>query len=286
MERVLTTEERIRRAEEIYRNKGNIRETKTKEHSKLKNRIIKKVIIQILVCLSIYCIFYSFQNAENLFSKDMLSKAKQIMEYDVNFNELHINFMNWINANNIFTKESENQIENSMGNELANELSLNETIDNNTNIGGATEEKIETNLSQMEIDANEIKNKYNITKPIVGTVTSRFGHRNPTTASVPKNHTGIDLAANTGTVIYASLDGIVKIASGEGDYGNHLRIEKDDVAIYYAHCNKLYVKEGEYVKQNQPIAEVGATGNVTGPHLHFEIRKNERYVNPDLILNF
>ena len=173
-----------------------------------------------------------------------------------------------------------------MGNELANELSLNETIDNNTNIGGATEEKIETNLSQMEIDANEIKNKYNITKPIVGTVTSRFGHRNPTTASVPKNHTGIDLAANTGTVIYASLDGIVKIASGEGDYGNHLRIEKDDVAIYYAHCNKLYVKEGEYVKQNQPIAEVGATGNVTGPHLHFEIRKNERYVNPDLILNF
>lgn len=264
MERVLTTEERIRRAEEIYRNKGNIRKTKTKEHSKLKNRIIKKVIIQILVCLSIYCIFYSFQNAENLFSKDMLSKAKKIMEYDVNFNELHINFMNWINANNIFTKESENQIENSMGNELANELSLNETIDNNTNIGGATEEKIETNLSQMEIDANEIKNKYNITKPIVGTVTSRFGHRNPTTASVPKNHTGIDLAANTGTVIYASLDGIVKIASGEGDYGNHLRIEKDDVAIYYAHCNKLYVKEGEYVKQNQPIAEVGATGNVTG----------------------
>ena len=61
MERVLTTEERIRRAEEIYRNKGNIRKTKTKEHSKLKNRIIKKVIIQILVCLSIYCIFYSFQ---------------------------------------------------------------------------------------------------------------------------------------------------------------------------------------------------------------------------------
>lgn len=286
MERVLTTEERIRRAEEVYRNKGNIREIKTKEHSKLKNRIIKKVIIQILVCLSIYCIFYFFQNAENLFSKDMINKAKQIMEYDVNFNELYINFINWINANNIFTKESENQIENSMGNELVNEVNFNETIENNTNIGGAIEEKIETNLSQMEIDANEIKSKYNITKPIMGTVTSRFGHRNSTTASVPKNHTGIDLAANTGTVIYASLDGTVKIASSEGDYGKHLRIEKDDIAIYYAHCNKLYVKEGEYVKQNQPIAEVGATGNVTGPHLHFEIRKNDRYVNPDLILSF
>lgn len=286
MERVLTTEERIRRAEEVYRNKGNIRETKPKEHSKLKNRIIKKVTIQILVCLSLYCIFYFFQNAENLFSKDMLSKAKQVIEYDINFNEIYINFINWINSNNIFTKQSENQIENTIVNELLNEDNLNETIENNTNIGGAVEEKIETNLSQMEIDANEIKSKYNITKPIMGTVTSRFGHRNPTTASVPKNHTGIDLAANTGTVIYASLNGIVKIASSEGDYGKHLRIEKDDVAIYYAHCNKLYVKEGEYVKQNQPIAEVGATGNVTGPHLHFEIRKNDRYVNPDLILNF
>ncbi len=286
MERVLTTEERIKRAEEIYRNKGNVREVKEKEHSKLKSRIIKKVIIQMLVCLSIYCIFYFFQNAENLFSKDMLSKAKQVMEYDVNFNEIYKYCVNWLNTNNIFSKESENKIENIIANELTNEVNLNETVENNTNIGGGTEEKIETNLSQMEIDANEIKNKYNISKPIIGTVTSRFGYRNPTTASVPKNHTGIDLAANTGTVIYASLDGVVKIASGEGDYGNHLRIEKDDIAIYYAHCNKLYVKEGEYVKQNQPIAEVGATGNVTGPHLHFEIRKNDRYVNPDLILNF
>ena len=60
MERVLTTEERIKRAEEIYRNKGNVREVKEKEHSKLKSRIIKKVIIQMLVCLSIYCIFYFF----------------------------------------------------------------------------------------------------------------------------------------------------------------------------------------------------------------------------------
>ena len=131
-----------------------------------------------------------------------------------------------------------------------------------------------------------IKSKYNLIKPLVGTITSRFGHRDPTTATVPKNHTGIDIAANTGTVIYAALDGVVKIASSEGDYGNHLRIEKDDVAIYYAHCNKLYVKEGDYVTQNQPIAEVGATGNVTGPHLHFEIRKEDRYVDPDMILNF
>ncbi len=284
MERVLSTEERIRRAEEVYRNKGNISHENLKNIPKLKNKIIKKMIIQIIVCLSIYSIFYFFCHTENLFSKDMLNKAKEIMSYDINFDELYKNFMNWLNSNNLFLNKAENEITNNIiVNELTNEINVNAMAEN---IGGAMQEVENSNLSQMEIDANEIKSKYTLIKPLIGTITSRFGYREPTTATVPKNHTGIDIAANTGTVIYAALDGVVKIASSEGDYGNHLRIEKDDVAIYYAHCNKLYVKEGDYVTQNQPIAEVGATGNVTGPHLHFEIRKADRYVDPDMILNF
>ena len=286
MERVLSTEEKIRRAEEVYKNKGNVRQESVKNIPKNKNRLIKKMLIQIVVCLSIYSVFYFLGHTENLFSEDMMTKAKEIIAYDINFDELYKNFMNWLNSNNLFVNKSENQITNTMTNELTNEINLNEVLDNTASIGGATGEVEETNLSQMEIDTNEIKSKYNLIKPLVGTITSRYGYREPTTATVPKNHTGIDIAANTGTVIYAALDGVVKIASSEGDYGNHLRIEKDDVAIYYAHCNKLYVKEGDYVTQNQPIAEVGATGNVTGPHLHFEIRKEERYVDPDMILDF
>ena len=286
MERVLSTEERIRRAEEVYRNKGNVGHEHIKSIPKYKNKLIKKMIIQIVVCLSIYTLFYFFGNTENLFSKDMVSKAREVMSYDINFDEIYKRFINWLNSNNLFMNKAENEITNSITNELTNEINLNEVLENSASIGGATQEVENTNLSQMEIDANEIKSKYNLIKPLVGTITSRFGHRDPTTATVPKNHTGIDIAANTGTVIYAALDGVVKIASSEGDYGNHLRIEKDDVAIYYAHCNKLYVKEGEYVTQNQPIAEVGATGNVTGPHLHFEIRKEDRYVDPDMILDF
>ena len=52
----------------------------------------------------------------------------------------------------------------------------------------------------------------------------------------------------------------------------------------YAHCNNLYVKEGENIKQGQEIAEVGATGNATGPHLHFEVLYQSRYVDPQMIL--
>ena len=284
MERVLSTEERIKRAEELYKSKQDIRNTKKENNlkiSKYKAKLLKKMIVQMLICLTIYSLFYYVKNSEEIFSKDLINKTKEILGYDINFNKLYNDFSNWLVSQKIFNtdEEKQNTIENELQNVLRNEIT--------ENIGGAEEEKKEeTNLSQMEIDANEIKSKYKLIKPIQGTITSRYGKRNPTTATVPKNHTGIDIAANVGTVIYAALDGVVKIASSEGDYGNHLRIEKDDVAIYYAHCNKLYVKEGEYVKQNQPIAEVGATGNVTGPHLHFEIRKNERYVNPDMVLEF
>lgn len=75
------------------------------------------------------------------------------------------------------------------------------------------------------------------------------------------------------------------MVSNYGDYGKHYRIQNDDVAIIYAHCSKLYLNEGDYVTQGQEIAEVGSTGNSTGPHLHFEIRREDRLVDPQLILD-
>lgn len=68
--------------------------------------------------------------------------------------------------------------------------------------------------------------------------------------------------------------------------GKHIKIQQDDVLTLYAHSNAVYVKEGDSVVQGQEIGEVGATGNVTGPHLHFEIRKSERLVDPDDVLDF
>lgn len=68
--------------------------------------------------------------------------------------------------------------------------------------------------------------------------------------------------------------------------GNHIQIQIDDIIIVYAHCNVIYVKEGEKVVQGQEIGEVGSTGNSTGPHLHFEIRKNGKYIDPEKILEF
>lgn len=68
------------------------------------------------------------------------------------------------------------------------------------------------------------------------------------------------------------------------DIGKHLKIQIGEVSIIYAHCHQLYVKQGDKIKQGQEIAEVGSTGNSTGPHLHFEIRISEKTVDPQSIL--
>ena len=82
------------------------------------------------------------------------------------------------------------------------------------------------------------------------------------------------------------MSGTVVQVSSQGDYGNHVKIMQDDVATLYAHCSVIYVNEGDHITQGQEIGEVGSTGNATGPHLHFEIRKDEKFVDPDDILDF
>ena len=63
-------------------------------------------------------------------------------------------------------------------------------------------------------------------------------------------------------------------------------MQDENVSTIYAHCNNLFVEEGEEVEQGQVIATVGSTGNATGPHLHFEIRLEDRPINPRFILEF
>ena len=109
----------------------------------------------------------------------------------------------------------------------------------------------------------KIKKTTSFIKPIEGTISSTFGWRTPTTATVPKYHTGLDIAAKTGTKIKAATGGKVILKSSQGDYGKHYKIQIDDIVIIYAHCDKLYLNEGDDVYQGQEIAEVGSTGNST-----------------------
>ena len=151
-----------------------------------------------------------------------------------------------------------------------------------TGVGGGDET---TNSSESEDDVTYIKKRVSFVKPLDnGTITSRYGLRQAT-AIVSGNHKGVDIGAKYGTDIKAAMDGQVTVVSDEGDYGKHVKIVDGDVSTIYAHCSKIVVSQGDFVKKGQKIAEVGSTGKSTGPHLHFEIRRNNLSINPEEILS-
>ena len=82
------------------------------------------------------------------------------------------------------------------------------------------------------------------------------------------------------------MHGKVILVSSKGDYGKHIKIQIDNIQTLYAHCSKILVKENDVVEIGQEIAKVGSTGNSTGPHLHFEIRYEDRFIDPAKIINF
>ncbi len=335
MEKTISEEEKIKRAEEIYYrrklNNSNVRMPSSQVKEKGENRqfsLYKKMILQILVCILIYLVFSLVKEANYMFSENIVNKTREVLSTDINFGVLYNNvatfFENnkdhfafitrlWSNEenenqeeNNIVQNEETNQNENTQSQNVQNENTQNEDnkqniIDENTEtqsakveqtggIGGSINDaKIVTtsakSKTQMEIDAEYIKSNFSMALPAKAVITSPYGKREPTEI-VSENHQGIDIGVPEGTTIVAAMEGKVSVVSKEGDYGIHVKIVNKDITTIYAHCSKILVKEGDTIKKGQKIAISGNTGNTTGPHLHFEIRRNDRTVNPELILSW
>lgn len=141
---------------------------------------------------------------------------------------------------------------------------------NNTSKGSAN--------TASNVSAGNVNLGISLVRPVSGIITSRFGVRSSIRVS---SHTGLDIAASTGTPIVAAAGGTVTFAGWKGSYGYLLVISHSNgVQTYYGHCNKLLASYGQTISQGQNIATVGSTGNSTGPHLHFEIRVNGVAYNP------
>lgn len=311
MEKTLSVEEKIKKAEEIY-NRRLEKRTNYKSHYSKKNEekvkygIIKRMSVQIVCSIVIYTIFYVISNNQSLFSEDFRNNINIILNEQIDFNKIYKEGSNWIermfstfNEENVENTNDNKEIEKDIGGAeqelVENNEEKKESQENNEDLSNETSQNIEEKKdetielqekSQMQIDADEIKKTIEFEIPVEGHVSSKFGPRNPTSITVPKNHTGLDIAAPSGTVIKSATDGKVILASTYGDYGKHYKIEIGDIILVYAHCSKLYLKEGDSVTKGQSIAEVGSTGNSTGPHLHFEIRREGRFIDPQLILDF
>lgn len=114
-------------------------------------------------------------------------------------------------------------------------------------------------------------------------VTSGFGPRHSVRGSIrgtSRYHTGIDLASPVGTPIYATHDGQVTFSGWNGLFGNTVKVAGGGAVSQYSHNSRNVVRPGDYVRAGQLIGYVGATGNVTGPHLHYELSIGDRLVDP------
>ena len=122
--------------------------------------------------------------------------------------------------------------------------------------------------------------------PVKGWVTSEFGYRVDPFTGRQELHEGLDIAARLGTPVVAPADGIVIYARYERSFGNTIIIDHGyGFSTLYGHLSEIYVRPGDRVKRGQVIGAVGNTGRSTGPHLHYEVRKNGVPVDPrDYIL--
>ena len=122
--------------------------------------------------------------------------------------------------------------------------------------------------------------------PVCGTVTSDYGNRIHPITGEESFHSGRDIAADEGTDILSVFDGVVT-DTGVGELsGNYVKIDHGrGLTALYCHCSSVYVKTGDAVRKGDIIAAVGETGAATGPHLHFEIRRNGELTDPAAVLD-
>ena len=290
MERIISEEDRIRRAEEVAsRRRNRIPAESINVPTNNKPSLMRKLFCQVLSSIRIFGILY-FLSQNNSQAMELI---KPVLSEDTDFNQIYTRLDGLIknignemrNVETIDNNEVENNSVTDVQNNFANDIQMEsnvttvssvQDVQNSEEAMGGGDESID---SETDLDVIYIKKNGSFIKPISGRITSGYGPRTPTNI-VSANHAGVDIGANTGADIVASMEGKVEVVSSQGDYGNHLKITNGEISTLYAHCSKIVVNEGDSIKQGQKIAEVGSTGRATGPHLHFEIRRNNKTVDP------
>lgn len=162
-----------------------------------------------------------------------------------------------------------------------------------------TAKRIDVLSSQLYVQSKSFDEIYDMAKnkskmlscipaimPVKGTdiyrISSHYGHRTDPFYKVTKFHGGIDFSGPVGTGIYATGDGVVsKVEKNKSGYGNNIIIDHGyGYKTRYAHLHSFSVKKGDKVKRGQEIGKMGNTGKSTAPHLHYEVIKNNKAINP------
>jgi murein DD-endopeptidase MepM/ murein hydrolase activator NlpD len=138
---------------------------------------------------------------------------------------------------------------------------------------------LETLIMERDLKSHSVPEGW----PLItgGVVTSKFGYRRHPVTGRGSMHKGIDIAAKQGSDIVAMADGLVIFSGRKSGYGNIVEVRHaNGLETRYAHNQRNVVKEGDLIRKGQVIAKLGSTGRSTGPHVHFEVRRNGEAVDP------
>jgi murein DD-endopeptidase MepM/ murein hydrolase activator NlpD len=230
-----------------YRNRG-IQERKEKNMPNFIKKLIRKTILASIMLGSIAWMC----NIDSVTSSYIWQKAIDVFGYDINYEEAKETFSQAV----VYIKEQFPEYF-----EAKVEIEPNE---------------------QMQLDVQNILAKTTVLRPVAGTATQRFERKDGEVV-----HRGVDLAADIGTPVKAAVSGkVIKVESLEDSFGTYVKIQNENIITTYAHCSTIEVKEGDLVEQGAIIAYSGNTGKSTGPHLHFEISIDDRFVDPGFLLTY
>lgn len=222
----------------------------------------------------------SSENKDEILEQIKSEAMPTYLQYAITINGENAAYVNTMDeAQNIVDNISEDEKEKvEVGILKVYTNTLEEIEESNVEIASTVETIVKEEVEEIEKkEASTVNGVYIAIKPIEGVITSRFAD----TSGRTRTHSGLDIAAPTGTDIKACADGVVEFAGYKGSYGNVVIVSNGNgVETYYAHCSKLYVSAGDEIKVGDIIGAVGSTGNSTGPHLHLEIKVNGTSVNP------
>ena len=194
---------------------------------------------------------------------------------------MSVAFADYQSLNSIESMDRLEQLSRTLG---KGSYSQDEQTISNATLASASQKSVEFNNASLSKYASASTGTWMTAHPVPDArVSSNYGMR--TLLGTTRQHSGIDFSAPTGTAIYASGAGVVTKSGWGSGYGYYVEVDHSNgYKTRYAHASRLIAKVGDYVNAGDYIANVGCTGRCTGPHLHFEVVKNDKRQNPSTYL--
>lgn len=245
-----------------------------------KERILKyweKFVFQTIVSAAVLATVMCCKNIEMVVNSSLWENAVKIAQTDYTVEDIKTKVNKGLEFVGIMKS-----VEPVLTEEIPTEPEVNLQAAEESKVEEPKEEADPTeNMTQEEKDVYMILKSTSVLRPVNGEVTSEYGERVDPITKTSSVHTGVDFLAAIGTQVKSAISGtVVEVQYGNKSFGNFVRVKNADIVTTYAHCSQLKVKEGDTVKQGDIIALSGNTGKSSGPHLHFEVTKTGRLVDP------